>query len=85
MPDTLQGKRVLVLGFGRQGQALARWLPTRGASVVVNDSRPADQFTVYPDDYPNTRFILAATLRRRCGASTWCACLAACRWTTRLW
>jgi UDP-N-acetylmuramoylalanine--D-glutamate ligase len=57
MPDTLQGKRVLVLGFGRQGQALARWLPTRGASVVVNDSRPADQFTVYPDDYPNTRFI----------------------------
>lgn len=57
MPDVLSGKRVLVLGFARQGQALARWLPTLGAAVVVNDSRPADQFTIYPDDYPNTRFI----------------------------
>jgi UDP-N-acetylmuramoylalanine--D-glutamate ligase len=57
MADALHGKRVLVLGFARQGQALARWLPTRGAQVVVNDSRPADQFIIYPDDYPNTRFI----------------------------
>jgi UDP-N-acetylmuramoylalanine--D-glutamate ligase len=57
MADALHGKRVLVLGFARQGQALARWLPTRGAQVVVNDSRPADQFTIYPDDYPSTRFI----------------------------
>ncbi len=57
MPDALNGKRILVLGFARQGQALARWLPTLGAFVVVNDSRPADQFTIYPDDYPNTRFI----------------------------
>ncbi len=34
---SLRGKRVLVLGYGRQGRALARWLPTRGASVVVSD------------------------------------------------
>lgn len=57
MSDVLNGKRVLVLGFARQGQALARWLPTLGAQVVVNDSRPAEQFTIYPDDYPHTRFI----------------------------
>ena len=57
MPDLLNGKRVLVLGFARQGQALAKWLPTLGAKVVVNDSRPAEQFTIYPDDYPHTQFI----------------------------
>jgi UDP-N-acetylmuramoylalanine--D-glutamate ligase len=58
MTDALQGKRVLVIGFARQGQALARWLPSKGASVVVNDARPAEAFgQIYPDDYPNTRFI----------------------------
>ena len=35
--DPLGGKRVLVLGYGRQGRALARWLPTVGARVVVSD------------------------------------------------
>lgn len=38
--DSLQGARVLVLGYGRQGRALARWLPTRGAEVTVSDRRP---------------------------------------------
>lgn len=35
--DPLFRKRVVVLGFGRQGRALARWLPRLGASVVVSD------------------------------------------------
>ncbi len=35
--DPLQGKTALILGFARQGQALARWLPTVGASVIVSD------------------------------------------------
>ena len=35
--DPLSGKHVLVLGYGRQGRALARWLPTLGARVIVND------------------------------------------------
>ncbi len=35
--DPLYRKRVVVLGFGRQGRALARWLPGVGASVVVTD------------------------------------------------
>jgi len=39
MPDPLDGKTVVVLGFARQGQALARWLPTVGAKVIVSDTR----------------------------------------------
>ncbi len=37
--DPLNGKRAVVLGFARQGQALARWLPTVGAEVIVSDTR----------------------------------------------
>ncbi len=37
--DPLSGKTVVVLGFARQGQALARWLPTVGANVIVSDTR----------------------------------------------
>ena len=40
--EFLQGKRVLVLGYGRQGRALARWLPTMGASVTVSDRQPLE-------------------------------------------
>ncbi|MCY4526936.1 MAG: Mur ligase family protein, partial [Anaerolineaceae bacterium] len=40
--DSLQGKRVLVLGYGRQGRALARWLPTRGASGTVRDRQAGE-------------------------------------------
>jgi len=33
------GKRVLILGAARQGQALARWLAKHGASVTLSDQR----------------------------------------------
>src|SRR5579859_3336034 len=36
--NPLQGKTALILGFARQGQALARWLPTVGAKVTVSDT-----------------------------------------------
>jgi UDP-N-acetylmuramoylalanine--D-glutamate ligase len=36
---TLHEKRVLVLGFGRQGKALAHWLPSQGAHVTISDKR----------------------------------------------
>jgi UDP-N-acetylmuramoylalanine--D-glutamate ligase len=36
------GKRVLILGAARQGQALARWLTRHGARVTLNDLRPLD-------------------------------------------
>lgn len=43
MDDSLKGKNVVVLGFARQGKALARWLPEQGANVTVSDKRDAGQ------------------------------------------
>ncbi|NDJ87492.1 MAG: UDP-N-acetylmuramoyl-L-alanine--D-glutamate ligase [Chloroflexi bacterium] len=40
---SLEGKHVLVLGFARQGKALARWLPTQGARVTLSDRRNAGE------------------------------------------
>ncbi len=36
------GKRVLIIGAGRQGLALARYLARRGAQVTLNDRRPPE-------------------------------------------
>ncbi len=36
------GRRVLIIGAGRQGTALARYLARHGAQVVLNDRRPAE-------------------------------------------
>ncbi|MCS7070743.1 MAG: hypothetical protein NZM00_04505, partial [Anaerolinea sp.] len=58
MPDPLSGQRVAVLGFARQGQALARWLPTVGAQVVVSDGKTADVLGVVLDAYPGVEFVL---------------------------
>lgn len=38
---SLKGKHAVILGFARQGKALARWLPTQGAKVTVSDMRDA--------------------------------------------
>jgi UDP-N-acetylmuramoylalanine--D-glutamate ligase len=38
-----QGKNVLILGAARQGQALARFLASRKANVILNDRRSAAQ------------------------------------------
>ncbi len=56
--DPLKGKRVAVLGFARQGQALARWLPTVGAQVVVSDQRSAEQLSAEIALFPNVEFVL---------------------------
>ena len=56
--DELHKKRVLVLGFGRQGKALARWLPKVGARVLVNDQRSAEDMNLNRKDYPGVEFIL---------------------------
>ena len=39
--DPLRGKRILILGLARQGQALARFAAGVGAEVIVSDLRPA--------------------------------------------
>ena len=56
--DYLAGKRVVIFGFGRQGAALARWLPSIGAEVVVTDSRSAKALNLRRRDYPGVRFYL---------------------------
>ena len=56
--DWLAGRQALVIGFARQGQALARWLPTVGAKVTVNDRRPAEKIDANPADFPGAQFIL---------------------------
>lgn len=56
--DYLDGQKVVVFGFGRQGQSLARWLPTIGAETVVTDSRTALELKLRRRDYPGVKFHL---------------------------
>lgn len=56
--DLLNGRRVLVIGFARQGQSLARWLPMVGARVIVTDKRDVDALGVDPTDFPGVHFVL---------------------------
>jgi len=39
------GKRVVILGGARQGQAAARWLARHGAIVTINDRRSAEEMS----------------------------------------
>ena len=57
-PDYLAGKKIVIFGFGRQGQALARWLPTVGAEVVVTDQRSARELGIRRSQFPGARFYL---------------------------
>lgn len=56
--DILSGRQVLVIGFARQGQALARWLPTIGAQVIVTDQKDAETLGVDLAAYPRVQFAL---------------------------
>ncbi|HYO88271.1 MAG TPA: UDP-N-acetylmuramoyl-L-alanine--D-glutamate ligase [Candidatus Limnocylindrales bacterium] len=58
MTDPLYEQTILVIGFARQGRALARWLPTIGARVVVSDSKTAEQLGVNADNYPGVTLAL---------------------------
>jgi UDP-N-acetylmuramoylalanine--D-glutamate ligase len=41
----IQGKKALVLGAGKSGVASARFLAERGATVVLYDKKPTDEWT----------------------------------------
>lgn len=43
--DELTGKRLVIIGLARQGEALARFAAGAGADVVVSDLRPAETLT----------------------------------------
>jgi UDP-N-acetylmuramoylalanine--D-glutamate ligase len=56
--DPLNGKRVVVLGFARQGRALARWLPTVGAEVIVSDRNPVEYYNGDLAPYHQVTFVM---------------------------
>ncbi len=56
--DSLYGKKVAVLGFARQGKALARWLPTVGARVLISDSRTPEKLSKETAEFPEVEFVL---------------------------
>ncbi len=62
MTDLLSGKRVVVMGFARQGQALGRWLPLVGARAVVTDMRQEAAFgdSLAPYRAQGVEFVLGA-------------------------
>ena len=46
------------MGFGRQGRALAKWLPKQGATVIVTDKRTNKELPIDRAEYPGVRFIM---------------------------
>src|SRR5690349_11911031 len=46
----VQGKRVLIVGLARSGQAAAVFFERRGARVTVTDRRPAPEFGAHLGD-----------------------------------
>lgn len=48
------GKHVLIIGAARQGQALARYLSSKGAKVILNDQHTAEQMKVDIQSLSNT-------------------------------
>ncbi|MGN1057241.1 MAG: UDP-N-acetylmuramoyl-L-alanine--D-glutamate ligase [Comamonas sp.] len=54
----LQGQRVLVLGLGASGMAMARWCVRAGAQVTVADTREAPpQLAALQAQLPDVRFV----------------------------
>ena len=48
--DQLNGKKLLILGFARQGKALARFAAEAGATVTVSDFASAEQLKAQIDE-----------------------------------
>ena len=60
----LQGQRVLVLGLGASGMAMARWCVRAGAQVTVADTREAPpQLAALQAELPNVQFVGGALER----------------------
>jgi UDP-N-acetylmuramoylalanine--D-glutamate ligase len=54
----LQGQRVLILGLGASGLAMARWCARCGAEVIVADTRQAPpQLQQLSSEWPQVRFV----------------------------
>lgn len=53
---TLTHKNVLIVGFGKSGQAAARYCAAHGATVVVTDIRPAAEFSEIVQSFGGVQF-----------------------------
>jgi UDP-N-acetylmuramoylalanine--D-glutamate ligase len=53
----LQGQRVLILGLGISGIAMARWCVRAGAEVTVADTREAPYLPALQAELPGVRFV----------------------------
>jgi len=75
MKTDWKGKRVLILGGARQGQALARWLMRHGARVTLNDYQPGEAMRAAQDalaDLPVTWVLGGHPLELLAGADVVC-------------
>jgi UDP-N-acetylmuramoylalanine--D-glutamate ligase len=52
----IDGKKILVAGFGVTGKAVVEFLSRRRCTLLVSDSRPRSEFGDIPDRYPEVRF-----------------------------
>ena len=52
----LSGKRVLVAGFGRTGQAVVKFLQDYPCEIAVSDTREASEFKNIQENYPGVEF-----------------------------
>jgi UDP-N-acetylmuramoylalanine--D-glutamate ligase len=52
----IEGKHILIAGFARTGQAVARFLMHRNCNVSVSESRNASEFGNYAEDFPGVEF-----------------------------
>src|SRR4030042_4596435 len=61
------GKRIIVIGAARQGIALARYLASRGAHVVVNDQKPAEQLQTPKELFSDLDEQISTRIEWSCG------------------
>ena len=52
----IEGKNILIAGFARTGQAVARFLMNRNCKISVSESRDASEFGNYSNDFPGVEF-----------------------------
>src|SRR5262245_32890998 len=52
----IEGKKILVAGFARTGQAVAEFLQKRECKVIVSESRNEKEFANYKDRFPKVEF-----------------------------
>jgi UDP-N-acetylmuramoylalanine--D-glutamate ligase len=56
------GKKIVIIGMGKTGIAVARFLGKQGAKVAVTDEKPVDQWGVSLNKLPKKNGWKSATI-----------------------